>query len=210
MEYCTYCAEALTKPFEVCPHCNKILDFDVLMQIYHPGKTSAINRKALRKIWFKEHRRTIMPAVALFIGLVMGATASYGFGQKLFKNKLTSYESRIAGLLSEIEDEAAASKDAHAGLQRQLETQEQILGIVMEQKELLSSLIRFTNRLAKNSTVTPNSTNDADYYKRNVRYLASQFQALQEKLKLTGHTPIKSYNLQTIPQLLQGVGQPGG
>ena len=203
MEYCTYCAEALTKPFEVCPHCNKILDFDVLMQIYQPGKTSAINRKALRKIWFKEHRRTIMATVALLIGLAVGAAASYGFGQRQFKNERTSYENRIAGLLSEIEDKAAAATGAHAGLQRQLDAQEEILGIVTEQKELLSSVIRFTNRLAKNSTVTPNSPSDADYYKRNVRYLDSQFQALQEKLKLTGHTPIKSYNLQTIPRLLQ-------
>ena len=43
---------------------------------------------------------------------------------------------------------------------------------------------------------------EADYYRRNVLYLQSQFNLQQDQLKEAGYENIQNYNLITVPQLV--------
>jgi hypothetical protein len=64
-------------------------------------------------------------------------------------------------------------------------------------------MIAFTSRLARNSTITPTSPQDIDYFQRNIRYLQNLFNQEQEKLAETSYETPGSFNLIPIPQLLE-------
>jgi hypothetical protein len=64
-------------------------------------------------------------------------------------------------------------------------------------------MITFTSRLARNSTITPNSPQDIDYFQRNIRYLQSLFNQEQEKLMETTYDSTRTYNLTPVPQFLE-------
>lgn len=203
MIYCPYCAERLSKPFEVCPNCKKVLDMQALKQIYGTDKSSRINKKALRRLWLKEHGHIIVPVVTLILGLAVGAVLSYAYANVQFQSTRVNYESKISALQTTIEQKESTVGDVSENFQKQLANKDEIISILAEQKDTLGRILYFTNILAQNSQVIPDSTTHVEYFRRNVLYLSNQFDAQQEKLQATGYTPIKTYNLKPIPQLLE-------
>lgn len=203
MIYCPYCAERLSKPFEVCPNCKKVLDMQALKQIYGTGKSSRINKRALRKLWFKEHGHIIAPLVTLIIGLAAGTILSYAYANVQFQDTRVDYESRISALQTAIEQKESTVGNVSENFEKQLQEKETIISILTEQKDILGRIIYFTNILTQNSRVLPDSTTHAEYFRRNVLYLGKQFEEQQEKLQTTGYSPVKDYNLKPIPQLLE-------
>lgn len=206
MEYCPYCAEKLYKPSKVCPHCKKTLDMELLQAMYEPGEQHQVNKKIKKKIWFMEHSHIIFPVITLLIGFVAGALLSYSMGQLKFANERSAYEQKISELNKTIASKDAAAGSANAEFKKQLAEKEAIISLLMEQKDNLSRIIRFTNRLVKNSTIIPNSQADSDYFLRNFRYLERQFNNREEKLKAMGINPDKTYNLNPVPQLTTNEG----
>jgi len=201
MEYCPYCAEKIYKPSKICPNCKKSLDMDLLQEMYDTGKRDQVNKKIRKKIWFKEHNYIIFPIITLFIGFLVGAAILYSVGQINFANERMGYEDEISNLQQVIEQKDKAAGGANADYQKVLAEKDEIISILTNQKENLSKIIRFTNRLARNSTITPKTMKESDYFIRNFRYLEKQFKNQEEKLKDIGYNPIKSYDLNPIPQL---------
>ncbi|MFQ5584917.1 MAG: hypothetical protein ACE5GL_10820, partial [Calditrichia bacterium] len=118
----------------------------------------------------------------------------------------SAYEQMISELNKTIASKDAAAGSANADFKKQLAEKEAIISLLMEQKDNLSRIIRFTNRLVKNSTIIPNSQADSDYFLRNFRYLERQFNNREEKLKAMGINPDKTYNLNPVPQLTTNEG----
>lgn len=203
MKYCPYCAEELTKPAKVCPNCKKLLDVDVVKEAYLSGEGSGVNRKILRQKWFKEHTHIIMPIVTLIIGLVVGGLFSYAYANWGFSNERSEYKSQISGLKMTIASKDSALSNSSEGFQEQLGSKNNIIKILTEQRKLLIQIINFTRRLANNAAVTPNSASEADYYRRNVRYLIRQFENEQTNLAETNHQLDAPGNLVTIPQIIE-------
>ena len=56
--------------------------------------------------------------------------------------------------------------------------------------------------MSRNSTITPTTANEADYFKRNFSYLANQFNKQTEALENSEFQLSKTYNLQTMPQII--------
>ena len=92
------------------------------------------------------------------------------------------------------------SQDGHTILTTEKDV---IINSLTEQNNLFSRIIAFTSRLARNSTITPASPQDIDYFQRNIRYLQNQFNQEQEKLAETSYESPGNYNLTPIPQLLE-------
>ena len=68
MEYCPYCAQPLSKSFKVCPNCRKSLQFDLLEKVYRPGNSSHINKKVLKRMWYREHLHIFIPTISFILG----------------------------------------------------------------------------------------------------------------------------------------------
>lgn len=203
MNYCPYCAIQLTKPSKVCPNCKKVLDFELLNEIYTSGKGSNVNKKLLKQKWFKEHAHRIIPGIALLAGLFIGGILSYIYAQGEFAGERTNYKNEISELQTTIINKDSAVSNSTEEFQKQLSLKNDINEILSEQKKTLISVISFTRRLANNSIITPNSAEESDYYKRNILYLNSQFEKQQEKLVETGYSLDKANKLITIPQIIE-------
>lgn len=203
MKYCPYCAAQLTKSSKVCPNCKKELDFDLLGELYFSEKGSDVNKKSLRRKWFREHSHIIFPIVTLIIGLAVGGILTYGYAQLKFSDERSGYQSKITQLQTTIANKDSAVSNSTEEFQRQLSEKDKIIATLTEQKKILSSIINFTRRFSNNSVITSNSTDEADYFKRNVLYLNNQFEKEQEKLTEKDHTTGENYNLLTIPQILE-------
>jgi hypothetical protein len=133
---------------------------------------------------------------------VIGAILLYSYGEVKFASERTDYEERIVQLESEIKQKEQAADNSSRGFQDQLDQKDQIITVLSEQKDILGRIINFTSRFSTNSTITANSEQELDFFKRNVLYLNRQFEIQQEKLEETGFTPINAYNLLPIPQFL--------
>jgi len=202
MNYCPHCAEPLSKIADVCPHCNKAISPEVLQSLYEDQKSSRESRSARRKIWFREHALYIIPVIALVAGLIAGAVITYGYAQVEFAGEREDFQSQIAQLNATIAQKDAKVANASEDFQNQLNQKNEIIAIMHEELDIMGKVMNFTIRLARNSTITPNTTDEADFYRRNVRYLEGQFNLQQEQLEQAGYENIQSFNLVTVPQLM--------
>jgi uncharacterized membrane-anchored protein YhcB (DUF1043 family) len=203
MKYCPYCAEPLSRPTGLCPYCKKSLDFDLLKEMLETGESSDINNKLRWKIWYKEHSHFIYPFITLIIGFVIGAILLYGYAQLEFVSDKSQLNEKISTLQKTIDQNASDANNAKSELQKQLTEKDQIIATLLEQKDLYSRMIYFTRRLGDNSTLTPNTPEDADYYRRNTLYLIRLFEESETRLDSLNIVDDKSYNLQAVPELLQ-------
>ncbi len=203
MKYCPYCAEPLTKPTKSCPHCKKSLDFALIKEMLEPKETSQLNKKLLVKLWFKERSYIFYPVITLIIGFIIGGLILYGFAQGQFAGERGEYKNKIAELQQTIENKEAKAGDVQSDLQKKLARKDKIIEILMDQKDIYSRLIYFTTRLSNASTITPNTDEDADFYRRNTLYLVKLFEEAQKKLEEANFKDDKSYILQSVPSLIQ-------
>jgi hypothetical protein len=203
MKYCPYCAEPLTKETDICPYCKKSLNFDLLKEMLETGETSDINKKLRWKIWYKEHSHIIFPFITLIIGFIAGAILLYGYAQVEFASDKSQLNEKIETLQNTIDQNASEASSARNELQDRLDHKDEIISTLLEQKDLYSRLVYFTRRLSDNSTITPNTPDDADYYRRNTLYLIRLFEESETKLDSLNVQDDKTYNLQTVPGLLE-------
>lgn len=203
MQYCPYCSTPITKKTDLCPECKKNLDIDLLGSVYSNSESSHINTSAKRALWFKEHSRYIWPFITLLIGLAVGAVTLYSFAQLQFAGERSEYQERIAQLETQVNDSQQSAGNAEKGFIEQLEKKDEIITILAEQKKIIGQVISFTRRLANNSTITPNSPGDGDYYSRNVRYLIRQYETQHELLSNSEKENIQNVDLRSIPQFLE-------
>jgi uncharacterized membrane-anchored protein YhcB (DUF1043 family) len=167
------------------------------------GESSDINNKLRWKIWYKEHSHFIYPFITLIIGFVIGAILLYGYAQLEFVSDKSQLNEKISTLQKTIDQNASDANNAKSELQKQLTEKDQIIATLLEQKDLYSRMIYFTRRLGDNSTLTPNTPEDADYYRRNTLYLIRLFEESETRLDSLNIVDDKSYNLQAVPELLQ-------
>lgn len=206
MTYCPFCAEKLLKPAKICPYCKKSIDPQLFKEMYgSAGGPSHLDRKLLMKRWFKEHSLFIYPMMALLIGLIIGIILAYSYALIQFSGERSDYQKKITELENTLQKQKTTAGNLESDFQNQLDTKNNIIKILLEQKELLSRLIYFTNRLSENSTLTPNTPEDIDNYRRNTLYIIQLFNESQTKLKSAGLEDNKAYYLQTVPSLLQTV-----
>jgi hypothetical protein len=203
MEYCPYCAEPLTKSYKICPYCKKALDTELLKQIYQPGTSSKVDKKKLLKILFMEKSHIIYPVITLIIGFIIGSILFYGFAQAEFIGERSDYRNQIADLNKTISDNTNSAGSVQQSLENTIAAKDTIITILTEQNDILNRVIFFTRRLTSNSTITPNSAEDQDYYRRNILYLIRSFEEQQEKLDNTEYSVTQTYDLRTIPEFLE-------
>ena len=203
MTYCPHCSEQLPKPTKICPFCKRTVDLSLISSVYTPGESSDIQRKIKRKIWFREKLIIILPVIFLAIGLLAGAIAMFVYDEIRFASTRTDYEDQIATLQSAIEEREQNAASSQLEINQVLAEKDLIITSLTEQNQLFNRMISFTSRLARNSTITPNSPQDIDYFQRNIRYLQNLFNQEQEKLAQTSYETPDSFNLIPIPQLLE-------
>ncbi len=203
MKYCPYCAELIPEDVKVCPNCKKSLDFDALKEMYISQDSSNINKQIKRKLWYKEHSHIIFPIITTIIGFVAGAILLYGYAQVQFAGQKSEYKDKIAQLEKTISSKESAASNAESEYENRLKAKDNVISILAEMNDIYSRLIYFTSRLSNASTITPNTPDDADFYTRNTKYLINLFNAEEEKLKDTEFKSDKTYNLVTVPQLIE-------
>ena len=203
MNYCPYCSATIHKKSDVCPECKKVIDHELLGNLYSESDDSAINRQAKRKIWFKERALIIIPALTLIIGFVAGAILMFGYLQIAFQNEREDYETQIGDLNTIISQNKAAAQSSSQELQNVVDQKDQIIGILSEQLDLMGRAVNFTNRMDRNSTITTTSTAEADFYRRNILYLRNQFDQQAEALTETEYEARRAYSVITLPSLTE-------
>jgi hypothetical protein len=203
MNYCPYCATHLNKLSKVCPNCKKVLDLDLLSELYTSGKGSYVDKKLLKQKWFKEHSYIIIPFMALLIGFFIGGIISHIYAQEEFTGEQIDYKNKISELQATIANKDSAVSNSTDEFQKQLSLKNDIITILSEQKKILISVVNFTRRFARNSVITSNSVDESDYYRRNILYLNNQFESQQERLVKTGYSSEEANTVVTIPQILE-------
>jgi hypothetical protein len=203
MAYCPFCSEALPKPVKVCPFCHKAIDTQLISSMYKAGETSDVDKKVKRKIWFREKILIILPTLTLLIGVIGGAIAMLIFMEVQYAASRSSYEEQIKSLQDEISNHEKSAANSNLALNNTIAEKDKIIASLTEQNSIFSRMVAFTSRLTRNSTITPNSPQDIDYFQRNIRYLQSLFNQEQEKLKETSYDSTATYNLTPIPQFLE-------
>ncbi len=203
MHYCPYCSGPISKPVKICPHCHHTLDLGIYQAVFQSDlETTALNKRAKRKLWFKEHSRIFLPLVFLLIGLAAGAVLTFGYAQIHFSSEQSRFEETINNLRAHIADlkrAAAQSADSTAAFTQK---QDSVIQLLRLQESTLRKIIVFTRRLANNSTITPHTAGQADYFRRNVRYLMRKYDQTNERLKTLGFAVPAAYNLKPVPELL--------
>lgn len=203
MTYCPHCSAQLPKPMKICPFCKRTVDLDLISSVYKPGESSDIQKKIKRKIWFREKLIIILPIFTLAVGFFIGLIVMFVYDEIKFTSTREEYEGRISTMQSTLSEHDQNAANSQIELQQKLSEKDLIITTLSEQNKIFSQIIAFTNRLARNSTITPSSPQDIDYFQRNIRYLQNLFSQQQETLQGTSYTPPDSYNLVPIPQLLE-------
>jgi len=203
MEYCPFCSEPVKSGAKTCPNCRKTIDFDELAGLYRPGESSHIDQTAKRRIWIREHALLIYPFIAVLIGLVAGAAVMFTWQEVSIANRINEFETRIGTLQDSISTSKQLADSVQNELQQQLTRKDSIISILDQQKSTMARIITSTRRLARNSTITPNTPDQADYFRRNINYLIRVYNNQQQALKETGHEKLPEFNLKTVPQLLE-------
>ncbi len=203
MHYCPYCSGPISKPVKTCPHCHNTLDLDIYQAVFQSdSESSALNKRARRKLWFKEHSRIFMPLIFLVIGLAAGSIFTFGYAQMHFSATQTRFEENIKNLQSQIDDlnrAAAQTADSAAVFTQK---QDSVIQLLQKQEATLRKTIVFTRRLANNSTITPKTIEEQDFFRRNVRYLMRVYDQTNEQLKALGFAVPAKYNLKPVPEFL--------
>ena len=202
MMYCYHCTARLSRQFDVCPHCNKTLDIDTLKTLYDTDSGRDVKRIARLRIWLKEHQRNLLPILTCAGGILLGIVFWWGKAEIRVARQTVQYQGEIATLTSRIAEMESDNQDNLAGLQSQVQGKDSLITCLESQKETLASLIDFTRRLARSAEITPQSQEEADFYRRNSLYLIHEFNKQQEALIALGYGSAKDLNLETIPQLL--------
>ncbi len=203
MEYCPFCSGPLNNPAKVCPHCKKALDLHIYQSVFEPGETTKTNKKALRRLWFKEHSRFLMPLLFLVIGLAVGAAVMFGYSAIHFQLKQNSLEQEITTLNSRLKESGTNTTALSDSLNTFILARDTVVQILKEKNKLLRQIIVFTRRMANNSLVQPHSENETNYFRRNFKYLEKQYEAQRQKQNETYFKAPKKPNLKTIPKLLE-------
>lgn len=203
MNYCPYCSAPLHRKSDICPECKKVLDHELLGNLYSQDGTSAINTRARRKIWFKEHALIIMPLITLILGLAGGAIITFAYLQIAFHGERSDYEDQISALNQTISENKSTAQSSTQDLQVQLAGKDSVITIIAEQLDIMGRSISFTNRLARNSVITPNSAQESDFYRRNIIYLENQFKEQEKALEKTEYEARRSYSVIALPDLIQ-------
>jgi hypothetical protein len=203
MNYCPYCSAPLQRKQDVCPECNKVIDHKLLGDLYTDNESTKINRSIRRKIWFKEHAIIILPVLTLIAGVIVGAIVMFGYLQIAFQAEREDYTNQIATLNKTIEDNKSSAQSSSEEFQNVIKEKDQIINILSEQMDLMGRAVNFTNRLDRNSTITTTSSQEADFYRRNIIYLNNQFSQQAEALAATEYEPPRSYSLITLPSLVE-------
>ncbi|MGD9897899.1 MAG: hypothetical protein AB7T22_02115 [Calditrichaceae bacterium] len=204
MIYCPYCSEPVTKSHKICPFCKKSLDLDILDNLYEPGDSSAISKKDLRRLWFIERSYIFWPVITLILGLIAGGMLMFIYDQVQFSGERADLRTKIEELQTAIDRKESKTTDLKSGLEQEVAERDQIIAILDDQKETLSRIINFTRRFASGIPIPPSMAEESSSYKGNMNYLIRQFETGQDKLKNAGHKNIKTYNLETVPQVLSG------
>jgi hypothetical protein len=203
MHYCPYCSGPISKPVKTCPHCHKTLDLDIYQAVFQSDlESTALNRRARRSLWLKEHSRIIMPLLFLLVGLLAGTIFTFGYAQMHFSATQTRFEEKINNLQNQIADlnrAAAQTADSAAVFTQK---QDSVIQLLKKQETTLRKIIVFTRRLAKNSTITPKTIEEQDFFRRNVRYLMRLYDQTNEQLKALGFAVPSGYNLKPVPEFL--------
>ncbi len=139
----------------------------------------------------------------MIVGLFIGSVFSYAYAQREFSIQRANYQNQITELQMTVAGKDSAVSNSREEFQRQLDSKNNIIEILTEQRKILIQIINFTRRLSNNSTITPNSADESNFFKRNVSYLNGQFAKEQEKLIETGYMSDNAGNLVTIPQLYE-------
>jgi len=203
MEYCPHCSGAITKPAKVCPHCKKSLNLQMYQSVYKPAETSVPNKAAIRKLWFKENSRYILPVLFLIGGMIAGVIGTLSYSALHFQSRQNAFEQEIANLNSSLQQAGSIAASAADSLNTHVLQQDTVIQIIAEKNKLLRQIIVFTRRLANNSNVQPRSESEANYFRRNFKYLERQYETQQQKLLTTHFKPEERYNLKTIPKFLE-------
>jgi hypothetical protein len=202
MHYCPHCSEPLYKKVDVCPECKNVIDYKLLGNLIEESETSHLNRKAKRRIWFKEHALMIIPIITLIIGFVIGGILMFGYLQIAFHNERDEYDAEIAKLNNTIAQNQSAAQSSSQQFEGVIAEKDQIIQILGEQLDLMGRAVNFTTRLDRNSTITPTSAQESDFYRRNILYLRNQFEQQVEAMTETSYEPRRAYSLITIPSLI--------
>lgn len=203
MEYCPHCSGAITKPAKICPHCKKSLNLEMYQSVFEPAETSKPNKAAIRKLWFKENSRYIIPVLFLIAGLIAGVIGMLSYSALHFQSRQNAYEQEIANLKSGLQQAGSVAANAADSLNIHILQQDTVIKIIAEKNRLLRQVIAFTRRMANNSNVQPLSESEANFFRRNFKYLEKQYETQQQKLLNTHFKPEESYNLKTIPIFLE-------
>jgi hypothetical protein len=203
MQYCPFCSASIGKSTKVCPECNNSLDIALLSHLYHPGETSDTNRSIARKIWLREHAFTVLPAIGIIIGLIVGFFLSSGYLTLQVADERAGFEERIAALQDSIKQQESAAGNAAADLQENIKSKEETINLLIEQINILENIISFTRRFADNSGLSTLDESEIGYFRRNVLYLINQYTEKQRQLEAAGQVEEKTVNLIPVPQIFE-------
>jgi hypothetical protein len=137
------------------------------------------------------------------MGFIAGAILLYGYAQTQFAGERGDYKETIASLEATIQNNAQVAGDTQSNLENIITQKDKIIKVLLEQKDIYSRMTYFTSRLGNNSTISPKTSEDADYYKRNTLYLIRLFEASQDSLQGLELADEKNYNLRSLPAFLE-------
>jgi hypothetical protein len=127
----------------------------------------------------------------------------FGYLQIAFQGERSDYEASIDELNNIISQKNSAAQSSTQQFQDSLAVKEQIISILAEQLDIMGRAVNFTNRMDRNSTITPSSTQEADFYRRNIIYLNNQFGLQVEAMQETPYVPRRNYSIITLPSLVE-------
>lgn len=204
MHYCPYCSEPISAGAKSCPHCKRSLEIELMQQLYQGNlESSHIDPRIKRKMWFRERRILFYPLIALIVGLVAGAIISYGYAQIGFSSEREEHAATVEKLQAEIDGLKQAQGSAQSGFEAQLAEKDALIDLLTKERDAMGRVIYFTRRMARNSTITPNSEAEVTRFKNNLSYLQRLFDGYQETLKTKNFGGYKEFNLKTLPMFLE-------
>ena len=201
MRYCPHCSESLSDSAKICPNCKKSVEMNLIKSVFGPGEDSSMNKRARRKLWFKENSLVIIPVLTLIGGFIIGALVMYMFDKVQFASTRSELEERIAQLEDSLNRQKSLVSSSEKTHTDQLQAKDEVITILSEEIDILGKVINFTNRFARNSIITANNPEEEDYFRRNILYLNTQFNQQEENLQNTEYQQERNFNLLLIPQI---------
>jgi len=189
---------------KTCPHCKRSLELELIKNLYKPDmESSHINAPTARKLWYHRHKLFIYPMITLLIGGIIGGVLIYGYARASFASQKDGYEREISALGRVIDSLKQKDRSARSGFENQLAARDSLIDLLTRERNTMGRIIYFTRRMARNSTITPNSEAEVTRFQNNFKYLQKQFDGYQEELKTKNFKQHKSFNLKTLPMFLE-------